>query len=171
MPEAQDAPAACLLEMCLNHHPLAVPLTDRAPGTRRVGAPARGCQCRLSKATCAHVTPPPPPHMPGRTLGCPEGGKPQPRPEDSAPCQPWGCRELPPQNSQWGLEPGPWVTARTTTHRPLRSRHRAALLSEAALWGRGLLLEGVLLAQGCAGQRARGLPGGLKQRQPLVCLR
>ena len=63
MPEAQDAPAACLLEMCLNHHPLSVPLTDRAPGTRRVGAPARGCPCRLSKATCAHVTPPPPtPH-------------------------------------------------------------------------------------------------------------
>lgn len=61
MPEAQDAPAACLLEMCLNHHPLSFPLTDRAPGTRHVGAPARGCPCHLSKATCAHVTPHPHP--------------------------------------------------------------------------------------------------------------
>lgn len=91
--------------------------------------------------------PHPPPHMPGRTLGRPEGGKPQPRPEDSAPRRPRGCREFPLQNSQWGLEPGPRVTARTTIHCPLRSRHRVAPAVRGSAPGqRAAPLGGVLLA-------------------------
>lgn len=119
-----------------------------------------------------HTCPCDPPPTPGRTPGLPGGGKPQPRRGDSAPRRPRGCLGVPCRIARGAWSQGPWVTAETAACQPLRSRHKATLLSEAALpRDRGAPLGGAALGQGRAGQRARGLPGGLKQRQPLVCPR